>query len=139
MIPHIYRYRGASSPASSSTNEEFVGLTFSDKTYRYALAIQLALLQMPGSALGAITGWLVGYSWRNDLLPGRLTRWRLPGWIVGDRTQKRNHGFEGLRRRLEGENTAATLTTGVQSQPGREAGRRRAFGEQIMDQFRGAL
>jgi hypothetical protein len=138
MIPHVYRYRVAASPAAPA-NEEFVGLTLSDKSYRYALALQLALFQIPGSALGAVVGWVVGYSWRNDLLPGALTRWRLPGWVVGDRSQKRNQGFEGLRRRLEGENSAATMATGVQGQPAGDAGRRRAFGGQIMDQFRGAL
>lgn len=135
MIPHIYRYRVAASPAPP-TNDEFVGLTFSDKSYRYAMAIQLALLQMPGSVLGAAVGWVVGYSWRNDLLPGALTRWRVPGWVVGARSQKRNDGFEGLRRRLEGENSAATLATGVRGQAGGDAGRRRAFGEQARDAFR---
>lgn len=137
MIPHIYKYRVASSPAPP-TNEEFAGLTLSDKSYRYALAIQLAMFQMPGSVLGAVVGWVVGYAWRNDMLPGALTRWRLPGWIVGLRSQKRRNGFEGLRRRLEGESSGA-VASGVQGQPGGEQGRRRALGQQILDQFRGGL
>jgi hypothetical protein len=138
MIPHIYRYRVAAS-STPSTNEEFVGLTFSDKSYRYALALQLAMLQIPGSVLGAAVGWVVGYAWRSDLLPGALTRWRLPGWMVGVSSQKRSDGFDGLRRRLEGENSAATLATGVHGQGPREVERRRPFGQQILDQFRGAL
>jgi hypothetical protein len=139
MIPHIYRYRVAAS-AAPPTTQEFVGLTFSDKSYRYALALQLALLQIPGTVLGAAVGWIIGYSWRNDMLPGALTRWRVPGWVVGMRSQKRSDGFEGLRRRLEGENTAAAVATGAQGRQGAgDPGRRRAFGQQILDQFRGGL
>jgi hypothetical protein len=138
IIPHIYKYRLALS-ASPPTNEEFYGLTFSDKSYRYLLALQLALFQWPGSLLGAAVGWVVGYSWRNDILPGALTRWRIPGWMVGIRTQKRSEEFEGLRRRLEGENAPSATATGVQPTADGEAGRRRTMGQQILDQFRGAL
>ena len=138
LIPHIYKYRLASS-AAPPTNDEFVGLTFSDKSYRYALAFQLAMLQLPGSALGAVVGWVVGYSWRNDLLPGALTRWRLPGWVVGLRDQKRRDGFEGLRRRLEGESSGAAVTSGMQGQIVGDQGRRRPLGQQILEQFRGGL
>lgn len=123
VIPHIYRYRVAASSAPPTT-DEFVGLTFSDKSYRYALALQLALFQWPGSLLGAAIGWVVGYSWRNDLLPGAVTKWRLPGWMVGVRTQRRRGEFEGLRRRLEGEGSSAT-TSGAQGQADGDAGRRR--------------
>lgn len=142
IIPHVYKYRLAFS-ASPPTNDEFVGLTFSDKSYGYALALQLALMQWPGSLLGALVGWAVGYSWRNDLLPGTLTRWRVPGWLVGAGIQKRSAEFEGLRRRLEEEAsataTATATATDVQDQAGADAGRRRTFGQQILEQFRGAL
>jgi hypothetical protein len=140
MIPHIYKYRLATS-ASPPTNDEFVGLTFSDKSYRYALALQLALFQWPGSLLGAAVGWVVGYSWRNDILPGSLTRWRVPGWMLGIRTQ-RNQGFEGLRRRLEGEDSATATgatTTGLQRPGERETGRRRTMAQQALQQIRGLL
>lgn len=138
LIPHIYKYRLALS-ASPPTNDEFVGLTFSDKSYRYALAVQLALSQLPGSLLGASVGWIVGYAWRNDLLPGALTRWRVPGWMLGIRTSRRSEEFEGLRRRLEGENSPSATASGVDSQNQGEAGRRRTIGQQLLDQFRGAL
>lgn len=150
MIPHIYKYRLALS-TSSPASDESAGLTFSDKSYRYLLAVQLALFQWPGSLLGALVGWAVGYSWRNDLLPAMLTRWRIPGWVVGVRTQKRSEGFEGLRRRLEGEDSPTATTTGAHhvgagggggaagAGGGGDAGRRRTMGQQIIDQVRGAF
>ena len=85
------------------TDGSYQGLTFSDKSYRYLLAAQLALAQWPGSLLGALTGWVVGYAWRMEALPRPLTRWRIPGWIVGVRAPRRSEEFEGMRRRLEGE------------------------------------
>ncbi|OAA67139.1 hypothetical protein SPI_01715 [Niveomyces insectorum RCEF 264] len=158
IVPHTYTYRVAFSskppPPTASTNnnsnnngaDDFVGLTFSDKSYRYFLAAQLALFQWPGSVLGAAVGWVVGHAWRNDVLPGRLTQWRIPGWMVGVRSQKRREEFEGLRRRLEGENAAAPgadaatgTATGVQGQAAGDAGRRRTMGQQILDQFRGPM
>lgn len=138
MIPHIYKYRLALS-TSPPTNDQFVGLTFSDKSYRYLLALQLALFQWPGSLLAAASGWIVGHAWRNGVLPGALTGWRIPGWMVGIRTPKRTGEFEGLRRRLEGENSASATTTGMQTLAQDEAGRRRTMGQQLFDQFRGAL
>jgi hypothetical protein len=140
IIPHIYKYRLALS-ASAPTDDNFMGLTFSDKSYRYLLAAHLALFQWPGSLLGAVIGWLVGYSWRIDLLPGALTKWRMPGWLLGIRTEKRGEDFEGLRRRLEGEDPSSTTatSTGAQGRPDSEAGRRRTMGQQIIDQVRGAF
>lgn len=138
MVPHMYKYRVATSEAPP-TNEPFAGLTFSDKSYKYAIAIHLAILQWPGSLLGAIIGWVVGYSWREGLLPIALVRWRVPGWMVGLSTQRRSAEFEGLRRRLEGENTATGVATGVQSQADGQAERRRTMGQQIMDQMREIL
>jgi hypothetical protein len=137
IIPHIYKYRLALSTAPPA-NDDFVGLTFTDKSYRYLLAVQLALSQWPGSLLGATVGWLVGYAWRNDLLPSALTRWRVPGWMVGVQGQKRSAAFEGLRRRLEGE-TSSGLASGVQPAADNEASRRRTIGQQLMDQVRGAF
>ena len=139
IIPQTYKYRLALSDATAP-DDQFVGLTFSDKTYRYVLALQLALFQWPGSLLGAGIGWIVGYLWRNGMLPAALARWRIPGWMVGIRTHRRSEEFEGLRRRLEGENAPSALATGAQGQHAQgEAGRRRTMGQQLMDQFRGAL
>jgi hypothetical protein len=140
IIPHIYKYRVALS-ASPPKDDNFAGLTFSDKSYRYLLAAQLALFQWPGSLRGASVGWLVGYAWRIDLLPGALTKWRIPGWLLGIRTERRGDDFEGLRRRLEGQDpSSATATaTGTQGQANQNAGRRRTMGQQIIDQVRGAF
>ncbi|CAK7241967.1 MAG: hypothetical protein STHCBS139747_003440 [Sporothrix thermara] len=138
IVPHRYTYRIAFSskeqPAAGA-DDNFTGLTFSDKSYRYFLAAQLALFQWPGSILSAAVGWILGHAWRNDVLPGRLTEWRVPGWLVGMRPQKRRDEFEGLRRRLEGENATGNAT-GVDGQAEGVAGRRRAMGQQILDQFR---
>ncbi|KAJ0125338.1 uba domain-containing protein ucp14 [Diaporthe amygdali] len=140
MIPHIYKYRMALTTSSPSTSDDAAGLTFSDKSYRYFLAMQLALFQWPGSILGAAIGWVVGYAWRNDLLPTKVTTWRLPGWMVGMRTQKRSQEFEGLRRRLEGENAPSATATGAQGQGADgDAGRRRTLGQQVLDQVSGAI
>lgn len=140
VIPHVYKYRIATSASPPST-DAFVGLTFSDKSYLYLLAIQLALSQFPGSFLSACVGWAVGYAWRNEVLPSSLVRWRIPGWMVGIRTKKRVENFEGLRRRLEAEssNTDPAVTTSIDGNPGTENGRRRTLGRQLLDQFRGAF
>ena len=75
------------------------------------------------------------------MLPGSLTRWRIPGWMLGIRAPKRTEEFEGLRRRLEGENSASATTSGMQTERHLqgETGRRRTMGQQLLDQFRGAL
>ncbi|KAG9239525.1 hypothetical protein BJ875DRAFT_365676 [Amylocarpus encephaloides] len=135
IIPHIYKYRIAAS-AAPPTNEPFVGLTFSDKSYTYLPAAQLALSQFPGSLLCASIGWIVGYSWRNEVLPSSVMRWRIPGWMVGIQTKKREEDFEVLRRRLESENSGAATTTGTEGPSGGEANRRRTLGRQLLDQFR---
>lgn len=124
--------------ASPSTSDDAAGVTFSDKSYRYFLALQLALFQWPGSLLGAIVGWVVGYAWRSDLLPGALTRWRVPGWAVGMKTPKSSQEFEGLRRRLEGENATSATTSGIQGHDETEAGRRRTLG-QVLEQVSEAI
>lgn len=125
--------------ASPPANAPFAGLTFSDKSYTYLLAIQLSLAQFPGSLLAAFVGWSIGYSWRNEILPEPITQWRIPGWMVGMESQKRREGFEGLRRRLEGENADAALATGADGRTGGDVGRRRTLGRQLLDQFRGAF
>ncbi|CAG8955813.1 hypothetical protein HYFRA_00011682 [Hymenoscyphus fraxineus] len=137
MIPHIYKYRIAASSAPP-TNEPFVGLTFSDKSYTYLPAVQLALSQFPGSLLCASVGWVVGYSWRNEVLPNSVMRWRIPGWMVGIQTKKREEDFEILRRRLESEN-ASGAATGSDGILAGEGGRRRTLGRQFLDQFRGSV
>lgn len=138
VIPSVYKYRLATSP-SPPASAPFVGLTFSDKSYTYLLATQLALSQFPGSLLTAIVGWTMGYLWRNEILPEAMTSWRVPGWMVGIAPQKRGEGFEGLRRRLEDENASAATATGTDGRAGADVNRRRTLGRQLADQFRGAF
>ncbi len=86
----------------------------------------------------------MGYAWRSEILPG-AARWRVPGWVAGKQQRYEGRRYEGLRRRLEGEATAAA--SGVEGQgqgqgqgQGGEGGRqRRTLGTQILDQFRGAF
>ncbi|KAM0276280.1 hypothetical protein ACHAQH_006910 [Verticillium albo-atrum] len=137
IIPHIYRYR-VSMSSVPPTGDSFTGITLSDKSYKYALALQLAIFQWPGSVLGALVGWIVGHSWRNDFLPGAMTRWRVPGWLVGIRTQRRRDEFEGLRRRLEGENASGTAS-GVQALADGGEGRQRTVPQEMRDQLRGLM
>lgn len=141
MIPHIYKFRTALTTSSPSGPDaaDAKGLIFSDKAFRYIFPVQLALSAWPGSLLGALIGWVVGYAWRSDLLPGVVTRWRLPGWMVGVRTMKPRREFEGLRRRLEGENAPSATSSGVQGQDEGDAGRRRTLGQQMLDQVSGAI
>ena len=111
------------------------GILFSDKSLTYLLACQLALSQLPGSLISAIVGWAIGVAWRSEILPESIMTWRLPGWIVGGK--KGDEGFEGLRRRLEGEGRA----TGVERIDGHsiQGRQRRGMGRAILDQFRGAF
>ncbi|KAI4144597.1 MAG: hypothetical protein LQ340_006591 [Diploschistes diacapsis] len=148
VIPHVYKYRIASgssalspnresqaaTPSDSHTSSDPAGLLFSDKTTTYILAAQLAFSQFPGSLLAAAVGWGIGIAWRNYILPDKMIGWRVPGWVFGEKTEGRE-GFEGLRRRLEGEGRAS----GVE---GAEDGARRRAGERgmaqgVVDQFRG--
>lgn len=134
MIPHTYQYKIATALSAGNDDQ---GITFSDKSYRYLLAAQLALSQWPGSVLGALMGWVVGYSWRMEVLPRRLIRWRLPGWVLGVKAPRRNEEFEGLRRRMEGDAASATTTGAQAGADSGDAGRRRTMGQQFMDQFSG--
>ena len=137
-IPTVYKYRIATSdmsPASSSLNaRQSLGLVFSDKSLIYLLAGQLALSSFPGSALAAGVGWMVGVAWRGEWGPAVWSRLRIPGWVVGEKKAEVGAGFEGLRRRLEGEGSGS----GVDGRREGEA-RRRTLGRGILDQFRGAF
>lgn len=137
MVPHMYKYRIATSQAPPS-NEPFAGLTLSDKSYQYAIACHMAILQWPGSLIGAAVGWLTGHAYRSGVMPMALVSWRVPGWMVGISSKRHSAEFEGLRRRLEGDG-AATSTGAATGQEGQSADRRRTMGEQIVNQFREAL
>lgn len=101
------------------------------KSTSYLLPLQLALSQLPGSAIAAGVGWIIGFAYRREILPG-ATRWRVPGWIIGAREQKER--YDHLRRRMEGE---AGRATGVENN--RDHARRRGLVGGLIDQFRGAF
>lgn len=141
MVPHIYKYKVALSTGPPPTNDDSSpGLTLSDKSTKYLVALQLALFQWPGSLLGAAVGWMVGHAWRSELLPGAVTRWRLPGWMFGLKSRRSNDQFEGMRRRLESEGASTGAASGVQQPAGGErSNRRRTMGQQFLDEVRGVF
>lgn len=126
-IPHIYKYRIS---GAFSTDREY-GMMLTSKATSYLLPLQLALSQLPGSALAAGTGWVVGFAYRREILPGAAT-WRAPTWVVGGSEQKQR--FDHLRRRMEGE---AGIATGVDTAGG-DAAQRRGWLGGMADTLRGA-
>ena len=86
-------------------------------------------------AIAAGVGWAVGYAWRNEVLPN--SGWRVPAWMVGEKgtpgsaSRSGDGGYEGLRRRLEGEASAS----GAEVDPAQDAGRRRTLGGLLAEQF----
>lgn len=129
-VPYMYKYR----LSASETMSPNAGFNFTSKSTSYLLPMQLALSQLPGSAISAGIGWLVGYAYRMEILPGAAS-WRIPDRSAARKERER---YEGLRRRMEGE--AATASgTGADANEGGEEGRRRTIGGQILDQFRGSL
>lgn len=135
-IPHVYKYKIATSNINAPP-DQVTGLTFSDKSFSYAIALQMSLVQFPGSLLGAVVGWVLGYMYRNEILPHSLIEWRVPGWMVGAAPQRRGEGYEGLRRRLAGENATAAAATGSDGRAGGDL-RDRSMTQRVFDQFRGS-
>ncbi|KAK3073481.1 hypothetical protein LTR53_004915 [Teratosphaeriaceae sp. CCFEE 6253] len=129
-IPYIYKYRLSSSTGAASANQPEYGLNLTSKSTSYLIPLQLALSQLPGSAIAAAVGWIIGFAYRREILPG-ATRWRVPDWVLGSSGQKGR--YDSLRRRMEGE---AGRATGVDTN--REHTRRRGVVGGLIDQFRGA-
>lgn len=141
-VPYSYKYNiswpsptSSSSTSSNAASSSAVILT--SKATTYLLPLQLALSSLPGSAIAATTGWLVGYAYRLDLLPGAAT-WRVPD-LAGKRKERER--FEGLRRRMEGEVGAGTGADAVggDTAGGQGQARRRGVAGSILDQFRGVF
>lgn len=138
-IPYTYKYRIAPStpsPSSTSPTQQATSiwsrsLTVTSKATSYLAPFQLALSQLPGSAIAAAVGWAVGTAYRRDLLPG-VQGWRVPGWMVGEEEEGKE-GFEALRVRLESEREGSS--TGILA--GEGTVRRRTLGEMIGGQFGG--
>lgn len=162
LVPHLYQYQlvfrtpfalptktpSASSPESpapsapntSTSISTSTKITLTDRLPTHFLILQSVLFQFPSSLPGALTGFAIGQAFRNDMLPSRLAKWRVPNWLVGSSAslrRGRNEGFEDLQRRLEGEGVAAGISTGIlapQRQQNGE-GRRRGW----LDTVRGAF
>ncbi|RMY27397.1 hypothetical protein D0866_10179 [Hortaea werneckii] len=131
-IPYIYKYRLSSPIPATGSSEREHGLELTSKATSYLLPLQLAFSQLPGSAIAAGIGWVVGFAYRREVLPG-AARWRVPSWVIGDSGQKER--YASLRRRMEGE---AGRATGIQTQRQGEGARRRGMVGGLIDQFRGA-
>jgi hypothetical protein len=138
-IPSTYRYRVGMSansppPANASQLNTLLNstVTLSSKTMSYFIPIQLALSQFPSSLLPAAVGWAVGYAYRNEAIPG--ASWRIPAWVVGQKSKGPN--METLRRRLEGEDADTAHTTSADLPREGDEGIRgrftRLFGEQFL-------
>ncbi|KAI2482686.1 hypothetical protein Ptr902_05003 [Pyrenophora tritici-repentis] len=158
-VPYTYRYKispwaaSSSTPSTTSSSSQQQNtrqtptptalwsrsLTLTSKSLSYLPPLQLALSQFPGSLLAAAVGWGVGTAYRRELLPG-ATRWRVPGWMVGE---EKKGGFEGLRARLDAEREreggGSGLATGILAGEtgGQEARQRRTLGDMVAEQFRG--
>jgi hypothetical protein len=139
VVPYIYKYRVS---GSTSSSDQSTGILLTSKATSYLLPLQLALSQLPGSALAAAVGWCVGIAYRREILQGAV-RWRVPTWLVAagyEQKERYNH----LRRRMEGE-VAAGRATGVErdggsgNAGGEDQARRRGVVGGLFDQFRGAL
>lgn len=132
-VPPTYRYKIATT-ATPNAGRQAIEITVTNKWTSYFLPLQLAMSQLPGSAIAAAVGWAVGYAWRNEILP--KSSWRVPGWMVGEKSKgtsggRGEEGFEGLRRRLEGEASASGADTGQRP----DEGRRRTLGGLLAEQF----
>ncbi|KIV97966.1 hypothetical protein PV10_01661 [Exophiala mesophila] len=116
------------------------GITLSDKSTTYLLAAQLALCQFPYQLIPALVGWTLGSAWIGELLPGGLSRWRVPAWVVGESPKSKERGqYEGLRRRLEEEGSSADGMRNVSDRVAeRQDTARRGFGRQIASYFTGS-
>jgi len=130
-IPYVYKYRLSTGVPISGNSRQY-GLDLTSKSTSYLLPLQLALSQLPGSLIPAFVGWVVGFAYRREVLPG-AARWRIPSWLMGDAVQKER--YDSLRRRMEGE---AGRATGVEDRHGRNGDvRRRGFVGGLIEQFRG--
>lgn len=128
-IPYVYKYRLSTAVPPSNSQREY-GLLLTSKATSYILPLQLALSQLPGSAIAAAVGWIVGFAYRREVLPG-AAKWRIPGWLMGGGGHRER--YVSLRRRMEGE---AGRATGVDTNANNA--RRRGMVGGLVDQFRGA-
>ncbi|KAI5281505.1 hypothetical protein KEM54_003248 [Ascosphaera aggregata] len=116
-IPRAYMYR-LYTTSKIKNPETAPRIILSDKTWVYIPAAQLALSQFPHNLLPAAIGWIVGYAYRSDILPGRATSWRLPSWIFPDLTMKKYEREMGLNLQQTGD-TGEGMSSGIWPWSGR--------------------
>lgn len=132
-----------STPNQDEDNDNSIGIILSSKSLSYLPAFQLALSSLPGSLIPAITGWLIGYAWRWEMLPYPVgSDWRISdrlwGFLGGTKTGARaGQGVEGLRRRMESEavgedGEGRATTASVQGAGAGAGGRLRGWGVESM-------
>ena len=137
-IPRMYSYKIITG-AEGAGDQDSAGVVLSDKSTTYFMAAQLALSQFPYQILPALIGWVVGSAWTGGLLPGGLDRRRVPSWVVGETKASKERGqFEGLRRRLEEEGSAADGMRNVSDQQENRPEDRRGFLAQVGGYFTGS-
>ena len=138
-IPRLYRYKVLTGSGAEGS-QDAPGVVLSDKSTTYLLAAQLALSQFPYQLMPAAMGWGVGSAWMGELLPGRLGRWRIPAWVIGETAKNKERGqYEGLRRRLEEEGSAADGMRNVSDQQAESRDERsRGFLSSIGNYFTGS-
>jgi hypothetical protein len=118
-IPPQYTYSiGTGSPPTNPPPSLIPSSSalFTSKSTSYLLPIQLALSQFPSSILPAVVGWVVGYAYRRDLLPGAA--WRVPRWVWGPGRGRRDgdaRRLAALMRTMQREEEATVVATGVGS------------------------
>jgi ubiquitin-associated domain-containing protein 2 len=120
----MYEYSiGAVSPTSHSPHPlTSSSITLSSKSTSYFIPIQLALSQFPASILPAVVGWIIGYAYRYELIPG--THWRVPWWLLGQGIRKSARPADRLRQRLHAE-LSEGMTTGRDGESSTADGSRR--------------
>ncbi|KAK6385699.1 uncharacterized protein PV06_08081 [Exophiala oligosperma] len=163
-VPRLYRWKIVTSTSTAGEGETssqsqspppnggagglgggINNIILSDKTTTYVLAAQLALSQFPYQLLPAAVGWTIGSAWMGEILPAGLGRWRVPPWMVGEtssRKEGRRGQYEGLRRRLEEEGSSAdgmrNVSDNVNNATSGGQDERRGFGRQILGYFTGS-
>ncbi|KAI5306473.1 hypothetical protein KEM56_000731 [Ascosphaera pollenicola] len=131
-IPRAYMFRlyTTSNPKDPETAPRII---FSDKSWIYIPAAQLALSQFPHNLLPAAIGWTIGHAYRSDILPGRATSWRLPAWVFPDTAMEKYEREMGLKLQQpdgpgEGTSSGAWPWGGRRSNVGSETERERYQG-----------
>jgi hypothetical protein len=96
-VPYSYRFKvGVHSGGDINSDSGTIALT--SKSTSYILPLQLALSQFPYALAPALVGWVIGYGYRWELLPG--SSWRIPEWATGQSIRVRPSGT-GSRRALD--------------------------------------